>query len=358
MKVALLTVLLDAKKELLGEIDANAEAAAFKPVFAELEKLARRYLLLLGDADTAGIRVSLDPATGDVVAEATLTPKPKTELAKQIAAREPAKNRFAGLITPDTVAGGYYTMPLFAEEIRVGYAALTDAQAKEMVQNLPAAAKDTVEELFKGQARTMKTGEFDMAAALRGPDKNGHFSAVVAMSFDNPAALEKAFKKFMEADATLTAFGEFKWNADKAGTVDVHTFKFGQAVPAEARNIFGAEYSLAFAFAPKGIYITLGPDPVAALKDALKAKPAVAPALDVVINPAKLAKLVEKGGGDPLMIERALGREDKLLSATSLRVTSGKELSLRFALNLKLFPRAWVGSSFGANEKEPPEGKK
>ncbi len=350
VKVALLTVLMDAKKELLGQIDDNPDAAAFKPIFADLEKLAKRYLLLLGDADTATLRVSLDPATGDVVTEATLTPKPKTELAKQIAAREPAKNRFAGLITPDTVAGGYYSMPLFAEEIRVGYAALTEAQAKEMVQNLPAAAKDTVEELFKGQSRTMKSGELDMAAALRGPDKNGHFSAVVAMSFDNPAALEKAFKKFMEADATLSVFGEFKWNADKAGTVDIHTFKLGQAVPAEVRGLFGDECSLAFAFAPKGIYLTLGPDPVATLKDAMKAKPVVAPALDVVINPAKIAKLVEKGGGDPLAIERALGRENKLLSAMSIRVTSGKELSLRFAVNLKLFPRAAASDSFGPDK--------
>ena len=353
VKATLLTVLMDAKKELLGKIDAGApDAAALKPVFAELEKLARRYLLLLGGADTAALRVGLDAASGDVVVEATLTPKPKTELAKQIAARAPGTNRFAGLLTPDTVAGFYYSAPLFAEELRTGYAALTDAQQKEMVQNLPDAAKATVEELFKGQSRTLKSGEFDMAFALRGPDKNGHFSAAAAMSFDDPAALGKAFKTFMEADTTLEAFGTFKWNADKAGAVDIHTFKLGQAVPGEVRGLFGDDCAVAFAFAPKGIFVTLGPDAVATLKDALKSKPAVAAAVDVVVNPARLAKLVEKGGGDPLVIERRLGRADKLMSAASLRVTSGKELTVRFALNLRLFPRAAAADSFGGNEKD------
>ena len=125
------------KYRTLGKIEDEPQAAAFKPMIAELEKLAKRYFLLLGGADNLALRVSLDQKTGEVAAEATLTPKPNTELAKQIAARKPAENRFAGLLGKDTVAALYYTAPLFAEEIREGYSKLTEEQAKEIAANLP-----------------------------------------------------------------------------------------------------------------------------------------------------------------------------------------------------------------------------
>jgi hypothetical protein len=342
VKAALVTLLLDAKKSLQETLGNAPDAAALKPVFAELEKLAKRYLILLNGADTAALRLNFDATTGDVAVEATLTPKPNTELAKQIAARKPGENQFAGLLTPDTVAGAYYSAPLFADELRDAFGALSEQQQKDLAQNLqlPEAAKATIEELSKGQARTLKSGTFDFFMAVRGPNKDGHYSAVAAMSFEDPSALEKEFKKFMESDGPPEAIGTFKWNADKAGTVNIHTFKLNGANLPPPVKIFGDAPAVAFAFAPKAIYVTFGPDAVAALQDALKAKPAETPAFDLVVNPAKLAKLVEAGGGAAATIERAIGKENKLISATSIRVTSGKDLSLRFALNLKVIPRA------------------
>jgi hypothetical protein len=354
VKAALVGLMTEGKKQLLEAMKANAEAEQFKPVFAELEKLATRYLLLLGGADTAALRVSLDPGTGEVVAEATLAPKPNTELARQIAARKPPENRFAGLITPDTVAGFHYSAPLFAEEVRSAYAKLTEAQQKELNQNVPAAAKPTLEELFKGQARAMKAGEGDMAVALRGPDKDGYFSAVAAMSCDNDGALEKAFKKYMQDDNPLGGFGEFKWDAGKEGQVAIHTYKVAPGLIPPTFTLFGENLTLAFAFAPKGIYLSVGPDPVAAVKEALKAKPAVAPAFDLLVNPARVSKVVEKVGGNPRDFEKVLGREDKLLSAMSLRVKSGKELSVRLAIGLKVLPRVFTGLAGSAAEAPVP----
>ncbi len=63
-------------------------------------------------------------------------------------------------------------------------------------------------------------------------------------------------------------------------------------------------------------------------------------ALDVVLNPARLAKMVEKVGGNADKIEKAIGKDDKLISAGLLRVISGKELTVRFSLNLRILPRA------------------
>ena len=94
------------------------------------------------------------------------------------------------------------------------------------------------------------------------------------------------------------------------------------------------------------------------MKAALVVKPVDSPVLDVVLNPARMSKLVEKGGGRALDVERALGKEDKLLSATSLRVAGGKELSVRFAINLRLLPRAAAVDSIDSEEKQPPQFEK
>jgi hypothetical protein len=341
MKKAALTWLADAKKKLAEQIDANDPMqAAFKPALAEVEKLAVRYLALLEGADTASVKVGLDKATGEAYIDGTLTPKPGTQLAKEIAARKPAQNRFAGLFTADTVAGMKYTAPLFAEEIRNAFGAVSEQQQKDVLNMLPAAAKATVEELMKGQARTLKSGDFDVAMAVRGPNKNGHYTAVAAMSFDDPSALEKEFKKFMEKDGPPENIGAFKWDAAKAGNVSIHTFKINAAELPPPVKVFGDDTTLAFAFAPKGIYVAFGPDPIATIKDAMNAKPAESAALEVVLNPAKLGALVEKFGGNAFTIEQAIGKDDKLISAGSLKVLSGKELTVRFALNLKVLPRA------------------
>ena len=56
---------------------------------------------------------------------------------------------------------------------------------------------------------------------------------------------------------------------------------------------------------------------------------------------AKFAEKVDVGSG--LEVERKIGKEDKLISTASLRVTGGKELSVRLALNLRVLGRSLAG---------------
>jgi hypothetical protein len=236
--------------------------------------------------------------------------------------------------------------------MRNAFSAISEQQQRDALPGLPEAAKPTIEELMKGQVRTLKSGEFDFVAAVRGPDKDGRFNAVAAMSFDDPSALEKEFRKWMETASPLQSVGTFKWNADKAGDVNIHTFEFTGSTAAAINKPFGDKCTLAFAFAPKAIFLALGSDSIATLKEAMKVKPAESPALDIFVNPAKLAKLVQAAGGDPLVIERAIGKEDKRISAASLRVTSGKDLKVRFAMNLKVLARPFFFGRESAEKRD------
>src|SRR5262249_9865230 len=147
--------------------------------------------------------------------------------------------------------------------------------------------KDMMDELFKGLIRIVKTGEADIVAGVRGPDKDGEFTFVGAVAFEDPSALEKEFKKFVEKDAPADEQERFKWDAAKAGNVSIHTYKFRGGRFLDPSKVFGGDKcTVAFAFAPKGIFIVLGPDPVTVMKDALAVKPADSPVLEIVLNPA------------------------------------------------------------------------
>ena len=352
VKKALPVLLKEVKATLFnGPGIGGQEKLILGPIEEALDKLAIRYVLLLGGADTATVRVSIDAPTSDLIVEATLTPKPDTGLAKEFAAFKPTVNRFGGLLTADTVAGFQTRLPFFFNDELKSAAAKALEEGQKMAAR-PGPGKDARDELFKGLIRTVKTGEADIVAGVRGPDKDGDFTLVGAVAFDDPAALEKEFKSFFEKDAPQDEQARMKWDAAKAGTVNIHTYKMPERDFFDFGKPFGgAKSTIAFAFAPKGIFFVLGSDPIPVIKDALAVKPAEAPALDVVVNPARMIKFVEKAEGQGHEAERALGKEDKLLSATSLRVTGGKELRVRYALNLRILPRAAAVDSVEAAEK-------
>ncbi len=366
VKKAAIGWLADAKKQVedAGGGPGGWFGGIIKAAAPELEKLLTRYFILLGGADTATLRVSVDVPTSDLVVEATLTPKPASLLAKVIADHKPTGNRFGALIaTPDTVAGFKTRLPFFNDELKTAGVKSLEAGQKLAVDATPEVGKAAVEELFKGLIRTVKSGEADIVAGVRGPDKDGEFAFVAAVAFDDTAALEKEFKKFFKGDAPQDEQNRMKWDVAKVGNTNIHTFQLTPGGFFDITKPFGREKaSLAFAFAPKGIFVTIGVNPVATMKDALAVKPADAPVLDIVLNPKRVAQLVEKGGGQALEVERALGKEDKLVSAMSLKITGGKELSVKYAINLRMLPRAIFTESGGFDgdktEKVPPVEEK
>jgi hypothetical protein len=297
------------------------------------------------------VRVALDPRTGDFSAEASLTAKPGTALEKTIAARKPTTNKFGSLVTPDTAYGFRASVPLFNDELKTSAATGLEELGKTIPPGSPAQAA-ALEELIKGLVRTVKAGDFDVAGVVRGPDKNGKFTAVGAIAFEDSAPLEKAFRKFVDAEAPPEFKKNVKWDAAKAGTVNVHTVGFGNDgfIFRELQKPFGESSVIAFAFAPNGVFIAYGPDAIDAIKDALVVKPVPSPLFDITMNPARLGKFV--GAIEPQAqgrVEEMLGKDDKPFSMMSLTVDGGKELKVRFAFNLRV-----VGSlGFGAASTKP-----
>ncbi len=312
----------------------------------QAKELMKRYTVQLKESNEAVVRVLLDPATAETSLELGLVGKPGSSLAKDIAARKPTTNKFAGVVGTGTVVGFKTRLPLFTPELREGVAAAFGAGLKQGLGTAPPPAKALLTELSDGLVRTIKGGEFDLVGAINGPDKDDHFTAVTAVAFDDTKKLEAEFRKLYTQEAPPQAKELVTLDADKANGVAIHTAKVGGFTPPDVQKLFGGDAVLAFAFAPNGLLVAFGPDPVPALKAALAAKPEAARVLDVVVNPARLAKLAAATGGEAAGAKAAemLGTADKPSSAFFLAVDGGAELKVRVGFNLKLVSRVGVGS--------------
>lgn len=319
---------------------------------------ATRALELSEGAKEAKLSVNLDVFTGDVAAELSVAPVEGSPLDKLIGGMKPGMNRFAGIIGPDAAAGIKLRLPLDIPEVQAGTIAGLESLQKEANNNAFPPMKGIVDELLKGLIRTVKTGEMDGAAVLRGPAKDGTFTASMAIAFDDPSGVEKELKKMIESLAPQEFKDTIKWDVEKANGVSIHTIDISKSPgePRELKALFGNNVTFAFAFGPKASYAAIGPgaEAVAAVKATMAVKPVLAPAVDFAYNADKILKLattIEPQGA--AMIEKVIGKQDKLISALSWSTTGGKELKVKVNLNAKLFG-SWLGVSRSATFEVPP----
>jgi hypothetical protein len=334
-----------------------------KAVGEEFAKLVKRYGdQVLKEGDTFFVRVRLDPQAADVALEWALAARKGSQLVKDIAARKPSVNRFAGLLTDRSVGGFTFEAPLFSPEVRTAAATAIDSAADSVKKEDPPPKEyqPLFDEVRSGLVRTAKSGDFHAAGALNGPDADGFYTAAVAVSYEDAPKLEKVLRDLLK-EAPEHVRGMVKLDVAKAGDVSIHRIEVPN-LPPEARKVFGEKASAALAFAPKGVYVTFGPSAVEAMKAALAAKPAEAKALDLVLNPARVQKLaaaIDPQAGQ--MVGQVLGTDDVRLSVLSASVEGGDELRLRAAMSLKVIPRAlgyWVYSARAAEPPPPAPVKK
>lgn len=303
---------------------------------------------ILTQGDMAGYRLVLDQAKSDIAIEAWLAGKKGTDLAKAIAERKPSTNQFAGLLSKEAAAGVTLQLPLFAPEIRELAVIALEEGDKALAATQPDApelVKELFSEPFKGLARTVKTGEFDIGAAVIGPDKDGHFNFAAGMSYVDTSKLEKLLRDFIRIMPEKQR-KHIVVDAGKAGDVAIHEIK-PDILPPRPDGKELPPGSAYVAFAPKAIYVTFGPTGMQAMKDVLAAKPAPARAFDVVVNPKRFQKLVatfDKNAGDQMA--KLLGTEDEALSTFYVEVLSGEELRIRIGGNLKVLPKM-IGGAVG-----------
>lgn len=337
------------KKQVFDELDKTvAKMAADDNAPDAAKKAAKLYTgfvkrlgeQVLKDGDATGVRLVFDPNTAEIAYEQWLTAKKGTPLAKEIAARKPGTNQFAGLVTKDAAVGLMFQLPLFADELRE-LAVLGIEQAEKAIPlpaDSPELVKDLFAEPFKGLIRTVKTGQFDVGAAVLGPDADGHFNVAAGVSYEDTANLEKLLRDFVRILPEKNR-KHVKLDVAKVGKVAIHEIK-PDIFPPRPDGKDLPPGSVFVAFAPTAIYATFGPTGLQAMQDLLAGKPAAARAFDLTINPKRLQKLLasfSKDAGDAFAT--FVGTDDASLSVFHVELLGGDELKLRYGASLKAFPR-------------------
>ena len=148
--------------------------------------------------------------------------------------------------------------PLFADEAKEALSRFCDFGAKKLIGELsrgnsPAEAIQLVEAGFKSLKANIAAGEMDLAAAIRGPNKDGFYTAVGAVHCREGEQLEKAIRAVVKViPERERAF--FKFDAQKIGDIKVHEIDLTEEAGEPAKKIFGKGNIAYFAFAKHALY--------------------------------------------------------------------------------------------------------
>ena len=316
-----------AKNPALGEKQAELLQKTLKMVVGWYE-------MGLNDGRELVERIDLDPPSGELRIEVTLDGKPQSKLAKSIAGIPPSKNDFLGIVGKDSVGHVLIEMPLFNDELRGIFTGLSDLALSYFTKKTKGMAEELVTagtKAIKALGRTVKSGDMDLAASLRGPNKDGLFNAIAAVRLKNTAALEKALR-----GAVKLAPGEFqkalKLDAGKIDGMAVHELDFSDEMPAEMKRGFGKSPKLYVLFAPDALYLSFGPDGMTILKDALTSKGGPAPLIQAEMNAKRLGKFI-KAVRDPKDGQDYFDQLAKLdrIAVFTFDISGGEKLSLKYS---------------------------
>ncbi len=288
-------------------------------------------------------RLDLDDKTGAFTLETTMEPKSGSSLAKSFSTLKPTKNDFTGIIGADSTAHVLLQAPLFVEDFQRLLNSVINVKWKAIGSDIKEAPKEVQTFYFEVMAtidRTLKGGNLDFAASLRGPDANGQYTAVGAMTVKETAALEKAIKEALKFSPKYIS-DEVKVDVFQVGKVNVHEITVGAQMPAEAQKIF-TKSSVYVAFAPDALFVTFGAHAKEVMKEVLTTKhgPKPAPLVQIEMSGRRMMPLL-KSAGVPLdgpagqfFTKFAQMDRIKLLSMT---FEGGESLTIRHELGIMPF---------------------
>lgn len=338
----------ETKKALVGmlrerteHLDEAIREPELKAAFTSARNLALRWMRMLAEeGKEIAFRLDADTKTGDVSLEMTVDGTPKSPLAETFAKRKPTQNAFASIAGPDTVQRLFISAPLFADEAKDALVKLIEYGQREAGQGAggsPPEVTALVDAMFKSLKATVGSGDMDLAAAVRGPNKDGFYTAVGAVHCKEGAQLEKAIRDAVKILPGQSA-SYFKFDAQKIGSLSVHEIDLTAEAQDVAKAVFGSGNKGYFAFGKDALYASYGPDGLKLLKEAIEAKPGPAAVFDSSSDPKKAMALIKKIiPPDNPNRRGAFGigaQESLVLGGTKVTVEGGDRLKVRVQINV------------------------
>ena len=285
---------------------------------------------LLEDAKALEARVFVDEKTDTLSAELSLSAKPGSTLAKNIASLAGKTSVPAAIVGGKGAAVRLTAKAGLPDGAKQNLGKVVDAAIAEILKEVPEGEKQLAERVLKTLAPTLKAGELDAAMSLT-PGAKGGYTVIAAAGVKKGKEIETLVKDL--AKQFGPAIGEavvFDFDVEKIGNFNLHKLTVN-LLPPEAEQIFGTN-KVWVAISDDYIAVSVEPDG-AALKAGLKAKPAPVPALSVEVAAAKLVPLIAQGASPDevkAILKEAFGEGSPSgKDMVSITLTGGDKLTLK-----------------------------
>lgn len=293
------------------------------------KETSRQITALINDGRELSLRLGINRTANDLYLEGALSGKPNTELAASIARSAASSSLFAGLVSPSSAAEFFFhgAVPEKARQQLVKGVddAVHSWLEKERDPNKSALGK----KLYSAISPTLKAGELDAAAALRGPTANKHYAAIAALKLKEGKKLDKVLREAREK-APESEREKLKLDVETIGSATIHRLDIQQQFDEQAKKLFG-ENPIYLAFRDDALFLAGGDGGLSLLKEALNTQAGILPPFKIDVSVARLAPLMAKQQKADVraLAQKAFGGTGKKNDTLQLMAEGGRTAKIR-----------------------------
>lgn len=276
----------------------------------------------LNDAETVTIGIQIDANQQELFFDVKSVAKAGTKMQQQIAATQNARSDYGGFLIKDAAIRGNIFALMQPEQIEQTVAAINSLETEtlsevEEEEELDAASREATKELVKtffeiGRS-TVKTGRLDTCTSV--VLKPNQMTILSGGHVAKGSDVEAAAKKLVEISKNEEdfSFSTVKLNLETVNGVNLHML--GVPVPEEqyARKLFGDELTVIIGTGAESVYIGVGNDSLAQVKQQIGASQKAGTSVDPfssVIELIPILKFAESIEPNPIIRSLTANIED------------------------------------------------
>lgn len=305
---------------------------------AMLEGAGAALKAILDEGQEFRFTLDIDAKSKKLSANASLTAKPGSALAKTLETLGNQQSLFGSLLTDKAAFNAVINAP-FPDNAKKAladvFAELKEGALKELTD---AKKKIQAQALFAVLEPSFKEGKMD-AFVMMNPSAGKTVTYLVALRVKDGMKLEKELRKLVEEARALMAkkdHDKIQLDFAKEGGVSIHRFAIPEGPEfAKVLPILG-DPNVYFALRDDAIFVGVGKEALEAVKGSAKnAKPGKAPLLSYRADMKQMASVLAGVEGLPPGIEKLFAEAKD--NVVVLRVDGGAALTARVELPLNIF---------------------
>jgi hypothetical protein len=190
---------------------------------ALLNHISGRVKQLLSQGQELKFRFDVDRKTHELFVDLSLTGKPGSKLASELAELGQSKSLFAGPVGVDSAMNLLLHASLPADVQKAFGPVIDEGFRQGLEKEKDEGRREAARKFLDVLGPTLKSGEFDFMGSMRGPNADKHYALLVGVKVKDGKAIDQSFrdmaKSFREEEQA-----KIKFDAETVAGIKVHRF--------------------------------------------------------------------------------------------------------------------------------------